>query len=335
MNSSARFLWRIALFASVMLVMLVLIIQVIRRPVSGALDGYTALFADANGLRAGDDVRMYGMPVGKVESLALDGAVAKVRFTVQRAHPVYEGATLAIRFQTLAGQRYVDVRQPPRTGARLAPGTTVGIEHTVPAFDITALFNGLQPVLAEASPESLDRFAQNMLAVFDGDDSGMGRALDAVDQLAGYVSDRQVVISTLVRNLRQMSDVLVGRSPHLVAILGGLADVFGILEQQFQGVVDFVDTIPPVLEPLDALAARLGLTVGVNDDFDRIIRAALPDPVAARDVLSRLPGLLQSLDTLTTGPADASTTYCGNGPAPMPTPLAILIAGQRITICKR
>ncbi|WP_378741923.1 MlaD family protein [Nocardia brasiliensis] len=332
MKSTLRFAWRTVLFAAVMAVLLVLIVQVIRRPVSGAMDTYTAAFTDASGLHTGDDVRMYGIHVGKVESLTLDGATAKVRFTVQRAHPMYQGVTLAIRYQTLAGQRYLDVRQPAQVGAALAAETTISTDHTIPSFDITALFNGLQPLLSEVSPEAVNHFAESMLAVLDGDGSGIGQALDAVEQLAGYVSDRQTVISTLIRNLREMSEVLSGRSPHMVTIIGGLADVFTALEQKLQGVVDYAETIPPLLEPLDNLAARLGLTPGENPDFDRLLRSALPDPDTAREVLARLPALLQTLDATAAGPA---TSLCSNGTAQVPAPLAILIAGQRITVCHR
>lgn len=330
-----RFAWRTAVFAAVMLALLVLIVQVIRRPVTGPTDGYTAVFTDVGGLHAGDDVRMYGLPVGKVDSLTLDGANAKVRFSVQRAHPLLVDSTVAIRYQTLAGQRYLDIRPPARAGAKLASGTTIGTDHTVPSFDITALFNGLQPLLAGVSPEAINRFAENMLAVLDGDGFGLGRALDAVEQLSSYVSDRQTVVSTLIHNLREMSDALAGRSPHLITIISGLADVFAALEQKLQGVVDYAETIPPVLQPLDDLAARLGLSPNGSDgDVDRILRAALPDPEAARDVLARLPGLLQTLTALSGGPADAGLS-CTHGTASTPAPLAVLFSGQRITICQR
>ncbi len=330
---SFRFAWRIAVFAAIMLVLLALIVQVIRRPAPGPLDRYSAIFTDVNGLHVGDDVRLYGLPVGKVESLTLEQNRAKVGFTVQRAHPIQRGSTLAVRYRTLAGQRYVDLRPPAQPGTRLTPGATIDADHTVPSFDITALFNGLQPILAQVSPDAVNRFAETMLAVLTGDGSGIGRALDAIEQLSGYVSDRQTVISTLIHNLRRMSDVLAGRSPHLVTIIAGLVEVFGTLEQKLQGVVDYAETIPPVLQPLDDLAARLGMTPGGDSDFDRILHAALPDPDAAREVLARLPGLLQSLDALAAAPADALS--CGHGSASTPLPLAVLIAGQRITICQR
>ena len=38
---------------------------------------------------------------------------------------------------------------------------------TQPSFDITALFNGLQPVIATLSPDDINTFAENAGNTFD------------------------------------------------------------------------------------------------------------------------------------------------------------------------
>ncbi|SUD47699.1 virulence factor Mce family protein [Nocardia otitidiscaviarum] len=335
MSKTLRFAWRTTAFGAVMTVLLVAVIQLIQRPVPGPTERFTALFTDASGLYAGADVRMYGLAVGKVRTVELDGTLARVDFTVRQDQPIDRDARVAIRYQSLAGQRYLDVRQPEQTTDPLPGGTTIDTAHTIPSFDITALFNGLQPVLAEISPDAVNQFAESMLAVLDGDGAGPGPVLDAIERIGAYVGDRQMVISTLVRNLRQMSDTLAGRSPHMITAITELTAVFATLEQHLHGIVDYAESMPALLRPLDDLAARLGLSPGTNADLDRLLRAALPDPEAAREVLSRLPGLLQTLDTLAAAAVVPTAAACGNGPAPVPAPLAILIAGQRITVCQR
>ncbi|MTE16721.1 MlaD family protein [Nocardia aurantiaca] len=334
MKSLSGVIWRLALFVAAMAVLATVIVQAIERPVAGRVDHYTALFTDANGLESGDDVRMYGVQVGKVDSLTLDaGNKARVQLTVRDDRPVYDTSTLAIRYQSLTGQRYVDVRQPDRPGIRLAAGATVGVDHTTPSFDITKLFNGLKPVLAEFSPEALNQFSTSLLAVIEGDGKGIGPALDAIDKLSGYVSDRQAVISVLIHNMRGVADQLGGRSPETVTLLGGLVQVFVVLRQEVEGVVDLADTAPSVLEPLDELAATLGLTPGANPDLDSLLRAVFPDPQAAVDLLGRLPGLLETLNAQLPAANSAATPPCSKGNAPVPTALQVLIAGQRISIC--
>lgn len=333
MKSVTGVAWRLAVFTTVMVLLLVVVIQMVRRPVEGETVSYTAIFTDANGLKTGDDVRLFGVAVGKVAAITLDENRAKVRLNVQRAHPVYDATTLAIRFQTLTGQRYVDIRQPEKPNGKVAPGATIGTDHTIPSFDITALFNGLEPVLAEFSPGALNQFTENILAVFDGNGAGIGPALDSIAKLSTYVTDRQGLISTLVRNLGDLADQIEGQSPHAITLLAGVTNIFGSLLQKVDGLIDFAATAPAVFGPIDSLAATFGLTPGTNSDLDNALRAAFPDPQAAQDVLGRLPGLLQSLNAVIPDGPNVSLS-CSNGAAPLPALVRVLIAGQEVSICR-
>ena len=244
---------------------------------------------------------------------------------MQRAHPIYDATTFAIRFQTLAGQRYVDIRQPEKPAGELRSGDTIGTDRTIPSFDITTLFNGLEPVLAEFSPSALNRFTESMLAIIDGDSSGVGPALDEISKLSTYVTDRQAVISTLVHNLDEISQQLTDRSAQAITLLSGVTNVFSSLAQKVEGLIDFAVTAPPVFEPIDSIAATLGLTPGTNSDFDNAVRAAFPDPDTAIDVLGRLPGLLQSLNALLPSATSGVDLTCSNGAAEVPSSLQILL----------
>ncbi|WP_157535225.1 MCE family protein [Nocardia inohanensis] len=335
MKSTLRVSLKLVVFAAAMALLLAGVVAVIQRPVSGDTDGFQVRFTDANGLKAGDDVRMFGVQVGKVSAVELDAGQAVVHLSVQRDHPVYTESTWAIRYQTLTGQRYVDVRQPTAPGTRLVAAATVGTEHSVPAFDITGLFNGLQPVLGEFSPGALNQLTESVLAVIEGNGTGIGPALDAVERLSRYVSDRQLIISTLMRNLKDIDDRIGGRSPHLETLIQGLTNLFTVLEEKLQGLVDFALAAPPVLGPIDDLLATLGFTPGTNPDLDAALRAAFPDPQAATEVLGKLPGLLQALDALLPAAQPGMETTCSNGAATMPAPLRVFIGGQRITLCNR
>ncbi|NMN99182.1 MlaD family protein [Antrihabitans stalactiti] len=335
MKSLVSVSWKLTLFVALIAVLLTFIIQAIKRPVPGDTRSYTAVFTDANGLKTGDDVRMYGVQVGKVQSISLDDNHARVGLTVQDGRSMFDTSRLAIRYQNLTGQRYVDIQQPPHPGTELVPGTTIGTDATIPSFDITGLFNGLEPVLADFSPSALNQFAESLLAVIEGNGTGIGPALDAIETLSSYVSDRQTVISALVANLKQISDQIGGRSPQLITLINGITQVFVTLQENFDGVVDFAMTAPPVLTPLNSLLATIGLTPDSNPDLDNIVGLLFPDPGQAVEVLGRLPALLQSLNALIPDTGPGVNLTCSNGNATAPGPLQVLIAGQRISICNR
>ncbi|WP_405166486.1 MlaD family protein [Nocardia sp. NBC_01499] len=335
MRSTRSLLLRTAIFAAAMIVLLIGVFQTIIRPVEGDTDTYTAIFTDINGLKTGDDVRMYGAPVGKVTELHLDRAEVKIGFTVQRAQPLFDNSTLAIRYQNLAGQRYLDIQQPTAPGNRHSPNQTFGTDRTVPSFDITRLFNGLQPVLAELAPADINQFATSMLAVIEGQGTGVGPALDAIDKLSRYTSDRQQVISTLVHNLAQVCDQLAGKSGNALVLLTQLTKLFQNLQQKIDGLVDFALTIPPVLAPIDNLLAQLGLNGDPDPDLDAALRNAFPDPKTSVEVMNRFPALLQSLANLIPASGPSVDLTCAHGTAQAPQPLQMLIGGQRITLCNR
>ncbi len=68
-------LLRLVVFAAVMIALLVVVAQAIQRPVAGETTTLHAIFTDASGLKTADDVRMYGVPVGKVTRITLAGVV--------------------------------------------------------------------------------------------------------------------------------------------------------------------------------------------------------------------------------------------------------------------
>ncbi|OHU53266.1 MlaD family protein [Mycobacteroides chelonae] len=324
---------RFAIFAAVMVTIAVGVAQTIQRPVAGKLNTYSALFSDVGGLKVGSDVRMFGVAVGKVQAIVLDGGEARVRFSVQRDRPLYVSSTLAIRYQNLVGQRYIEVRQPDSAGNLLPTDSTIGIDRTVGSFDITALFNGLEPMLKEFSPESVNQLAVNALAVLQGDDSRVGATLDAVSKLSHYVSDRQTVIAVLLRNFKDISEQIGGRSAQAGALIQGVADVFDGLQKQFDGLMHAIDVIPPVLGPLNSLLTTIGLTFPNNPDLAHDLRVAFPDLDRAVRGLDHVPGILQAL-TLALPPRSAEMNFtCSRGPAEMPQMLDVLIAGQRIVVC--
>ena len=336
MKSTLSLVVRLAVFAATMILLLIGVFQTIERPVGGDTAAYTAIFTDANGLKPGDDVRVYGVRVGKVDGLELDGTNARVDFTVERPHRIYSDTKLAIRYQNLTGQRYLDIQQPDEPHAEIdAPGP-IGTDNTIPAFDITTLFNGLQPVLATLTPADLNQFATTLIAVVEGDGAQVGAALDAVTKIADhYVEDRQAVISTLVRNFAAIADHLGGKSGNALTLLTQLTEIFQNLQEKAVGLIDYMLTIPPVINPARNLLGTFGIDKVPNPELASLLRAAFPDPQQIVDVLNQVPGVLQQLTAMVPSTVDGLSVTCSQGNTEAPQPLQVLIAGQRISLCNR
>ncbi|TDP31449.1 MCE family protein [Nocardia ignorata] len=325
---------KLAVSVVVIAVLLAAIAQTVQRPVSGGTKQFSSEFVDANGLKSGDDVRMNGVRIGKVLSISLEDGRAIVTFMVERDRHLYENTVLAIRYQSLVGQRYVDVQQSSPVTAELAAGSRIGASRTIPSFDITALFNGLEPVLSELSPAAVNKFATNMIAAIEGDGSGIGSVLDSIQTLSSYTMDRQAVITALVANLKKISDHLGGRSSHLVQLVSELSVVVSTLRSKVDGIVEFALMAPDVIAPLNSLLDAIGLTPGSNPDADTLLRTIFPDPQQAVEVLRKLPAMLQTLNSWIPSDSPVVNRNCSNGNVNSPDPFQVMITGQRISICK-
>ena len=101
---------------------------------AGRRTTYTADFANASGISAGDDVRVAGIDVGKVTGVRLERGVVHVEFTAEKGVAVARTARAEIKLATILGQHYLDL--VPGKGDRLDGGGTIPLAQTKSAYTI-------------------------------------------------------------------------------------------------------------------------------------------------------------------------------------------------------
>ena len=337
-------LWKFVVAALVSGLLLVVISNVIRQPVAGETRSVTAQFTDVSGLHEGADVRVRGVRVGKVESLVLKRAdgktVADVAFTMDRHYSVVPASRLAVKFQALTGLRYIDVLD---AGAGNASGqlTKVPVAMTIPSFDVTVLFNGLQPVLAKLDPGEINTFTDNVATFLAGDGDGLGPMLDSIKRMTGLVSDREQVISTILNNLKTVAAGVRGKSDQLPKIL----DQVRIVEDATMMVLDEFRKSAMYgagfTGEVDRLLVNLGLDSGSWDvpnykpgwDPAKAFDKAITNVYNEMDGIKRIPVVWENIPAPQPGPG--APAPCTKGPAQLPLPMDVLLNGRKVVICNQ
>jgi phospholipid/cholesterol/gamma-HCH transport system substrate-binding protein len=327
--------WRIAAALVVAAVLFVLLGNTLTNPVSVATRDYTANFTDASGLHPDGDVRVRGVRVGKVKSVALardNGQnVARVQMTLDRKYAVVGITRLAIKFQALTGVRYIDVTNPAEGYRTSDVVTQIPTSMTQPSFDVTALFNGLQPVLANLSPEEINTFTANAASFLTGDGSGLKPLLDSIRRLTEFVSQRQQVVATLMQNLSNVSKGIGGTSEkfiHLVDLANQPIDgALTILDEFRKDLVYSKDFFDPTTQLLHNFGFRNG--VNVDDSLDR----AFANLDNFFDAFKLVPVINENIPP----PADEETAVqpCSRGRFQLPETMDVLLNGQRVVLCNR
>jgi phospholipid/cholesterol/gamma-HCH transport system substrate-binding protein len=328
-------LWRLGLSVAVAVVLFILLSNTLTNPVAINTRTYTAEFTDASGLHPDGDVRVRGVRVGKVESVDLarhDGQnVAQVKFTLDQQYGILAISRLAIKFQALTGVRYLDITNAAEgyTAADLL--TQVPTSMTQPSFDVTALFNGLQPVLATLSPEEINTFTANAASFLTGDGSGLAPLLDSLRRLTEFVSDRQEVVATLMSNLSQVADAIESKSKQFIHIID-------LINQPVDGALTILDEFRKDLlfgkdffDPVVRLLNNAGLKPGIN--IDEALDRAFSNLDNFFDAFKLVPVMNENIQP--PGENDDTVEPCSRGRFQLPETMDVLLNGQRVVLCNR
>ncbi|WP_235736327.1 MlaD family protein [Nocardioides alcanivorans] len=122
-------------------------------PLIGGGDTYHAAFAEAGGLKSGDEVRIAGVRVGKVEEVALDGDHVKVTFKIDAGADFGPESRAEIKVKTLLGAMFLAIE--PVGSGQMKEGTEIPVERTSSPYDVVDAFTGLAERSGEIDTDQL------------------------------------------------------------------------------------------------------------------------------------------------------------------------------------
>lgn len=253
---------------------------------------YAAVFDDASGLAAGDDVEVAGMVVGKVESLRVDGGRARVAFTVDEK--VLLGADTSAKIETtsLLGKRSVVL--DPGTAGTLTAGSTIPLARTRSAYSLTSALGDLT---TDVQGMNLDTVSQSLDAVSSVLQAGapqLAPALDGLKRISDSINTRNQALLTLLREANSVSKTLGARGSRVNALLVDGNDLVGELNARKMALSQLISNV-------DAVATQLSGLVHDNE--------AQMGPVLTK--LNTVVSILQkNRDNISTG-LDGLGTYAG------------------------
>jgi phospholipid/cholesterol/gamma-HCH transport system substrate-binding protein len=327
-------LWRLAIAAVVAIFLLILVSNVITQPVAAKLGSYTADFTDISGLHTGADVRVRGVRVGKVESVELrrrsGQSIAEVAFTLDSRYSIGAEARLAVKYQALTGLRYVDVVNASDGVPVASPVMHIPTSMTQPSFDITKLFNGLQPVLSTLSPDDLNTFTANVDTFLAGDGSGLGPVLQSIHTLTQFLADRQQIVATLLQNLKAVADTMTGHAKDFIQIIDWanrpIDGALSVLDEFRKSQVYGPGFTNAVVQLLDNAGFKPGI------DIDDALDKAFTNFDDTIDAIKLVPVIW---DNIPPPSQQGHPLECSRGRAELPLPIDVLLNGQKVTLCKQ
>jgi phospholipid/cholesterol/gamma-HCH transport system substrate-binding protein len=207
--------------------------------------GYRAVFTDVAGLTVGADVDIAGVRVGQVTSISVyQRNLALVGLSVQAGRALPASVTATIRYLNLVGQRYIELGQGAGPANRmLAPGGTIPQSRTTPALNLTALFNGFQPLFQALSPGDVNQLSSDIIQVFQGESPNIAALVATVGSLTNALATKDQVIDQVIGNLDAVLRTITARGNALATFVTSLQELVSGLAANRQAIGTAISAI--------------------------------------------------------------------------------------------
>ncbi|MGO4444292.1 virulence factor Mce family protein [Mycobacterium sp. 2YAF39] len=282
---------KLGAFSLVLLLFTAIIIVVFGQMRFDRTTGYSAVFSNASGLRAGQFVRASGVEVGKVSKVELinNGSLVRIDFEVDRSLPLFDGTTASIRYLNLIGDRYMELKRG-ESNTRLPGGGTIPIERTEPALDLDALIGGFRPVFRSLDPDKVNTIAQSIITIFQGQGGTINDILDQTASLTSALADRDQAIGEVIKNLNTVLDTTVKHQQqfdetvqNFQTLITGLNDRRDPIASSVADISDAAGTIA------DLLADNRPLLQSTVGHLETLQQPLVDQRDKLNDILTRLP----------------------------------------------
>ncbi|MEA2467804.1 MAG: phospholipid/cholesterol/gamma-HCH transport system substrate-binding protein [Thermoleophilaceae bacterium] len=265
-------------------------------------------FPEATTLAEQADVRISGVPVGKVQHKQLDGnyTLATLRIDPQYA-PLPKDVKAVLRQKTLLGETYVELTPGTRNGEKIADGGKLDQGNVAQTVQLDEIFRAFDPKTRAAFRTWLD---------------AQGRALDkrgrdlnnALGNLTPFAEDATTLLEILnkqktdvrklVGNTSVVFDALTERGDQLRSLIDNSNRVFATTADRNQQLQDIFRVFPTFLDESRATATRLTAFARNSDPLITQLRPAArelsPTLIDLKGLAPDLKGLFRDLGPLIT-----------------------------------
>jgi phospholipid/cholesterol/gamma-HCH transport system substrate-binding protein len=207
----------VAIWGTIVAAVVVLVaVNLNRLPFVHPTKTYYADFANADGLKGGDDVRVEGISVGSVDSVKVQGNHVHVTFSVKSGIKLGARSRASIEVATVLGNLFMQVESAG--DGTLAGGATIPVSRTVVPYSLLGALNAFGRFSEQTDiptlQTSLRTLARTISGIAPSDVKAALRGLAAVSGTLARKQDqvRQVLeaADSIIQTLNQNSGALVG-----------------------------------------------------------------------------------------------------------------------------
>ena len=211
---------------------------------------YEAFFSDAGGISPGNDVNVSGINVGKVTGVELAGDSAKVTFTVSRDVRVGDQSLVAIKTDTVLGEKSLAVT-PKGAGSV----TSIPLGRTTTPYTLNTALQDLGQTASDLDKPRFEQALQTLTASLRDATPQLRSALDGVADLSRSLNKRDAALDQLLGHAQRVSETLAQRAGQVNQLIVDGNMLFAALDERRQALSRLIAGIDDVSEQLSGFVA--------------------------------------------------------------------------------
>jgi phospholipid/cholesterol/gamma-HCH transport system substrate-binding protein len=214
---------------------------------------YHALFAEAGGLSAGNDVKVSGVTKGKVTDVTLSHGKALVSFTLDSTVRLGKDTTAHIRTGTVLGARMLTLE--PAGGGALHAADTIPISLTSSPYSLTNAVGDVTTNTAGTDTAALTQSLDTLSDTIDRMAPQLGPTFDGLTRLSQTLNSRNESLANLLKSAADVSGILSQRSQQVNTLLLDANALTGVLDQRRYAIVNLLANTSGLAQQLSGLVA--------------------------------------------------------------------------------
>ncbi len=276
----------------------------------------TADFDSVAGLEPKSDVKMAGVPIGKVEEIQLVGNRARLVLRIRPEYRIPADSTASIRTQGLLGESYVEMI-PGKDAQRFLPAGGQVARTQAPtnlddvvrklgtiAEDVRRVTASLSESLGtEEGKQAIKDILQNVRAttatlrtVVTGNEQRFDRILANIDRLSADLSDissaNKENVRVVIANLRDFSTTLKEEAPGLIAKLEKMGEGVGnVVADNRENLKESIQNLKTASAKLDNTLDSAGKVMARIERGEGTLGMLISDNTAHNSITETLEGI--------------------------------------------
>jgi phospholipid/cholesterol/gamma-HCH transport system substrate-binding protein len=197
----------------------------------------TAVFATTTGIYVGDDVRVAGVKVGTISSIAPQGETVRMDLDVDHGIRIPADARAIIVAQNLVADRFVQLAPAYATSVPvMTDGTTIPRDRTAVPVEWDQVKDQLTRLATDLGPQSgvsgsaVGRFVESGADALDGNGHKLGATLRELSDLGQLLAENSGNISDTIRNLQRFVTAVRDSGTQIVQFENRLASLSEVLD---------------------------------------------------------------------------------------------------------